>query len=108
MLNKIKIVGKVLPIDIKEKDREERERNEHIFYFSLLVSNPSGSLTILRCVVQGEKAEEIEKEIRQDELLEIKGYLRNEKSGRQVLVKVIDFTKLDIIISDKIDNTQSN
>jgi single-stranded DNA-binding protein len=107
MLNKIKIVGKVLPIDIKERDKEEREKNERIFYFSLLVPNPSGSLTILRCIVQGEKAEEIEKEIREDEILEIKGYLRNEKSGRQVLVKVIDFAKLDII-SDKIDITQSN
>lgn len=107
MLNKIKIIGKVLPIDAKEKAKEEIEKVESIFYFSLLVPSPSGSLTILRCIAQGEKAEEIEGKIREGEVLEIKGYLRNEKSGRQILVKVIDFTKLDII-PDKIDNTQSN
>jgi len=107
MLNKIKIIGKVLPIDIKEKNQEERDKNESIFYFSLWVTNPSGSLTILRCVAQGEKAEEIEREVKGDEVLEIKGYLRNEKDGRQILVKVIDFTKLNIT-SDKIDIAQSN
>jgi len=107
MLNKIKIIGKVLPINTK--DKEEREKNESIFYFSLLVPTPSSSLTILRCIVQGEKAEEIEREIRTDEILEVKGYFRNEKekSSRQVLVRVIDFTKLDITL-DEIDNTQSN
>lgn len=107
MLNKIKIIGKVLPIEIKENDNEERERNELIFYFSLSVTNPSGSLTILRCVVQGEKAEEIKREVKKDEVLEIKGYLRNEKVGRQILLKVINFTKLDIT-PDEIENTQSN
>ena len=93
MLNKIKLVGKVLPIESKQK--EEREKIEPIFYFSLLVPTPSGSLTILRCLAQGEKAEEMEREIRGDDILEVKGYLRNEKQGRQVLVKVIEFTKLD-------------
>jgi len=113
MLNKIKIIGKVLPIDIKERNNEEeREKIESIFYFSLLVPSPSGSLTILRCIAQGEKAEEIEREVKEDDVLEIKGYLRNEKSSRekssrQILVKVIEFTKLDII-PDKIDNRQSN
>src|SRR4051812_12397026 len=106
MLNKIKIIGKVLSIDIKENDKEEGEKNELIFYFSLSVTNPSGSLTILRCVVQGEKAEEIKSEVKKDEVLEIKGYLRNEKIGRQVLVKVINFTKLDMI-PDEIENTHN-
>jgi hypothetical protein len=108
MLNKIKIIGKVAPFEIKEieRDREKRGSSESIFYFSLLVTNPSGSLTILRCVAQGERAEEIEREIQGDEILEIKGYLRNEKSGRQVLVKVMSFTKLDT--TDKIDDSHSN
>jgi hypothetical protein len=105
MLNKIKIVGKVLPIETKEK--EKREKNERVFYFSLLVPNPSGSLTILRCAAQREVAEVIEKEIKQDEIIEVRGYLRNEKSGRQVLVKVVEFTKLDITL-DEVDENYSN
>jgi len=107
MLNKIKIVGKVLSAEAKIKEKEERDKNELISYFSLLVPTPSGSLTILRCVAQGEIAKNIEKEIKQDETLEIKGYLRNEKSGRQVLVKVVEFSKLDTTL-DKIDETSSN
>jgi len=106
MLNKIKITGKVLGIKEKEIDREEQERNESILYFSLLVPNPSGSLTILRCLARGEKAEEIEREVKRDEIIEIKGYLRNEKSGRQILIKLVDFTKLDIIIDSEKELTQ--
>ncbi|CAI2161608.1 15269_t:CDS:2 [Funneliformis geosporum] len=45
MLNKIKIVGKILSVEVKAK--EEEEKNEFIFYFSLLVPSPSGSLTVL-------------------------------------------------------------
>jgi len=105
MLNKIKIVGKVLSAEVKNK--EEEVKNEPIFYFSLLVPNPSGSLTILRCVAQGETAKDIEKSIKSDEILEVKGYLRNEKLGRQILVKVVEFTKLDTNL-DKIDENSSN
>ncbi|CAG8658636.1 5312_t:CDS:2, partial [Ambispora gerdemannii] len=57
--------------------------SEKAFYFSLLVPNPSGSLTILR------------------------GYLRNEKSGRQVLIKALELTKLDISFAD-IDKETAN
>jgi len=105
MLNKIKIVGKILSVEVKVK--EEEEKNESIFYFSLLVPSPSGSLTILRCVAQGETAKSIEKEIKQDEILEVKGYLRNERLGRQVLIKVVEFTKLDTTL-DKVDENSSN
>src|SRR5689334_5203920 len=105
MLNKIKIVGKILSAEVKNK--EEEVKNETIFYFSLLVPSPSGSLTILRCVAQGETAKEIEKEIKQDEILEVKGYLRNEKSGSQILVKVVEFNKLDTTL-DKVDENSSN
>ncbi|CAI2162214.1 17144_t:CDS:2 [Funneliformis geosporum] len=48
MLNKIKIVGKILSVEVKAK--EEEEKNEFIFYFSLLVPSPSGSLTVLRYI----------------------------------------------------------
>src|SRR3954447_8813065 len=102
MLNKIKIIGEVSPIEIREK-----EKNQSMLYFSLSVINPNGSLTIIRCLAKGEKAEEIERDVKGGEVLEIKGYLRNEKIGRQILVKVIDFTELDII-PDEIENTQSN
>lgn len=105
MLNKIKVIGKVLPLETKP--REEKEKNETIFYFSLLVPTPSGSLTILRFLAQGEKAEEIEREIGEDQVLEVKGYLRNEKLGRQVLIKVVDFAKLDMAF-DQIDPNHSN
>lgn len=104
MLNKIKLVGKVLPIEIKE--RENREKKLPIVYFSLLVPNPSGSITILRCVAQGEIAERIENEVK-EEVLEIRGYLRNENNGRQILIKVIEFEKLNIDF-DNIDNERSN
>lgn len=91
MLNGVKIIGKVLSVEIKERE----EKKESICYLSLLVSSPSGSLTILRCFAQGEIVKRIEKEIKQDEILEVKGYLRNERVGRQILIRVVEFTKLD-------------
>ncbi|CAG8476650.1 877_t:CDS:1 [Ambispora leptoticha] len=103
MLNKIKIVGKILPIELKNKE----EKDDLILYFSLLVPSPSNSSTILRCVAQGENAKKIEVEVKKDEILEVKGYLRNEKSGRQILVKVIEFTKIDKTF-DTIDKNSSN
>lgn len=107
MLNKIKIVGKVSSFEVKSKEGEEDRKKETIFYFSLLVPSPSGSLTILRCFSRGEITNNIEKEIKKDEILEVKGYLRNEKSGRQILVKAIEFTKLDTTL-DKVDKNSSN
>ncbi|CAH1756390.1 12193_t:CDS:2 [Entrophospora sp. SA101] len=105
MLNKIKVIGKVSPIKIRENLDQKKEKIT--VYFSLLVPAPSRSLTILRCVAQGEKAEKLEKEIKGEEIIEIKGYLRNEKQGRQVLIKVLDFTKLDIDFAN-IDINHSN
>ena len=120
MLNKIKIIGEVLPIEIKEeieknfyhhdstseeavndsdksqsKHDSEKEIREPWFYFSLSVTNPNRSSTILRCVAQGENAERIKKEIKGGELVQIRGYLRNERDGRQILIKVLEFKKLD-------------
>lgn len=131
MLNKIKIIGKVSISEKKEQDERkidnpdfaseevvndfdkpqsnfdsEKENREPRFYFSLFVTNPNLSSTILRCVAQGENAEMIKREIKKDDLLEVSGYLRNEKDGKQILIKVLEFKKLDPDF--KVDNKQAN
>jgi len=137
MLNKIKLIGKFLPTQIKEQserevdntdsalnettndfDNPEKEKREPLFYFSLSVINPSCSKTILRCVAYGEIAKKIEKEnqeIAKDEevVVEVRGYLRNEKQknelkdGRQILIRVLEFNRLDLNFND-IDKKNSN
>src|SRR5437764_3980935 len=112
MLNKVKLIGKVLPLKIKEKE----EKRELKIYFSLEVPNPSNATTILRCVSQGEIAERIQKELQEGDIAEIRGYLRNERSylpisdkneNRQILTKVTEFTKLEIGFKE-IDKKNSN
>ncbi len=76
----------------------------------MLVPNPSGSLTILRCVSQGEISKRIKQELKNDEIVEIRGYLRNEKNSddsRQILVIAIQFEKIAIQF-EKIDKNNSN
>ncbi|CAG8734509.1 28118_t:CDS:2, partial [Racocetra persica] len=68
---------------------------------------PSGSLTILRCITQGEIATRINEEVQEEDVIEVRGYLRNEKDSRQILVRATEFTKLDISFS-KIDLENSN
>src|SRR6185437_442810 len=125
MLNKIKLIGKVLPLEIKEKEEEKGL----MVYFSLLVPNPSGSITILSCMVKGETAEKIVKELQEDDIAEVRGYLRNEKDrkskekkdreeeieeykkeleekkkgNRQILTKVLGFKKLDLTFDELIE-----
>jgi hypothetical protein len=52
----------------------------------------------LRCIAQGEVAErikkEIEEEIEEEKVIEVRGYLRNEKIGRQIIIRVVEFNKL--------------
>jgi len=115
MLNKIKIIGKILLNEVKDEnekngselvsdsqetetelEKSENEKREPWFYFSVEVLCPSGSLTILRCVAQGEMAERIKKEVKKDETIKVRGYLRNEKNSRQILIRVVDFSKVDI------------
>jgi hypothetical protein len=119
MLNKIKLVGKVLPLEVKEKE-EEREL---IVFFSLMVPNPNCSTTILRCLVQGETAKKLLQELQEGDIAEVWGYLRNEKRGksyppsafasvsdkhtfdeedqnRQILTKVIQFNKVDLTFDE--------
>src|SRR5438876_821871 len=103
MLNKIKVIGKILPLKVKESAEFESEK----VYFSLLVINPSGSNTILRCIAYREIAEKIKAEINGEEIIEIHGYLQNEKSGRQIMIKVQNFEKLDLEFED-IDSEKSN
>jgi len=61
----------------------------------------------LRCISQGEIAERIKKEVKKDEVIEVRGYLRNEREGRQILTRVVEFDKLDLDF-EKIDKTSSN
>src|ERR1044071_4468578 len=105
MLKKIKVVGKILPI--KPKGETDFFKEKPVVYFSLLVVNPSGSDTILRCIAQEKVAEKIKTEIEGEEVVEIEGYLQNEKSGRQILIKVKSVEKLDLSFED-IDSEQSN
>ena len=94
MLNKIKVIGKILPFESKE--RNEMWKENPIIYFSLLVINPNNSSTILRCLAYGEIATKIKSEARGEEVVEISGHLKNERVGRQILVKVQEFTKLEL------------
>ena len=126
MLNKIKIIGKILLNEVKDEnekndsglvsdsqetegelEKSENEKREPWFYFSVEVLCPSGSLTILRCIAQGEMAERIKKEVKKDETIEVYGYLRNEKNSRQILIRVVDFSKVDIELK-KIGEVNSN
>src|SRR4051794_23882637 len=104
IVNKIKIMGEVLPIKNILKETPEKRA---VVYFSLQVINPNNSISIQRCLATGEMAEKIEKEISAGEVAEIEGYLRNEKIGRQILIKVIEFNKLAIRPAD-IEYEQSN
>jgi hypothetical protein len=131
MLNKIKVIGKFLPSKEKEDEgyhseneesgltatnsyktenklgKTERRGEKSWFYFSVEVPCPSASFTILRCIAHGETVERIKKEVEKDEVIEIHGYLRNEENGRQMLITVITFSKLDIDFK-KIDQVSSN
>ena len=93
MLNKIKVIGKILPLELKEKSTTQ----ELLVYFSLIVVNPNEARTVLRCHASGKVAIELEKEAREGEMVEVRGYLRNEKEGRQIIVRVQEFTKLENI-----------
>lgn len=134
MLNKIKIIGKFLLDENRQKElseeksnkfssasqetmnnfdelqskpEAEKENREPWFYFSVLVTNPNNSGTVLRCVAQGENVERIKNEVEKDEIIEVKGYLRNEKIGRQIIIRVLEFSKLDLSFNE-IDQENSN
>ena len=77
------------------------------FRFSLMVWAPSGSKTTLRCVAQGEIAEKIKNEVNQEEVIEVRGYLRNEKEGKQIIIKVVEFSKLNLDF-EEVDKDNSN
>ena len=96
MLNKIKVSGKILP----NKTKKRNESDQLLIYFSLLVVNPNNTETLLRCHASGRTASEIEKEVEKEQLIEVRGYLRNErikdgKKSRQIVVQVLGFNKLE-------------
>jgi len=88
-------------------ESEGENGREPWFRFSLMVWAPSGSKTTLRCVAQGEIAEKIKNEVNQEEVIEVKGYLRNEREGRQIIIKVVEFSKLNLDF-EKVDKDNSN
>lgn len=94
MLNKIQIAGKlILPLKKKEKDSPERD-NE---YYTIVVKTPNKSLTLIRCVVkQIENIERWNKELEDGCVVEVRGYLRNEIKGKQILVRVVSWKRLDL------------
>ncbi|CAG8722865.1 33943_t:CDS:1 [Racocetra persica] len=93
LLNKIRVVGKVLPLEYKEKSLTK----ELLIYFSLLVTNPNGVHSLLRCHTSGKAASALKEQVVADEIIEVKGYLRNEKKGRQIIIQVVEFSKLEDI-----------
>jgi single-stranded DNA-binding protein len=46
-------------------------------------------------MVQGEIIKKIE-DSKENDIVEVKGYLRNEKDGRQIIIKVVEFDKLNL------------
>ncbi|CAG8812962.1 15808_t:CDS:2, partial [Racocetra persica] len=93
--------------EAKPESKPAEKRREPFFHFNLFVPVPSGSLTVLRCISQGEIAARINKEVQEQEVIEVRGYLRNEKDSRQILVRVVEFAKLDISF-EKISLENSN
>jgi hypothetical protein len=60
------------------------------------VPTPNLSLSIIRCFAQREIAESLEQEISPGDVIEVEGYLRNERRNLQILVITTKFTKLAI------------
>ncbi|MCE8163651.1 MAG: single-stranded DNA-binding protein [Candidatus Moeniiplasma glomeromycotorum] len=134
MLNKIRIIGRIILKEENEKNISElvdsavtesdvnefqSERRESWFYFSVLVPVPSGSLTTLRCIARGEIAHQIKKELKENEIIEVKGYLRNDergrarefeqerkKEGRQIIIRVVEFNKIDLIFDELVEQVK--
>ncbi|CAI2172562.1 17523_t:CDS:10 [Funneliformis geosporum] len=72
----------------------EGEGSKSVAFFSVLVINPTGSLTTLRCVARGQVMNDLDS-LENDDLVEVKGYIRNEKESRGILTKVTKITKLE-------------
>ncbi|CAG8831214.1 35281_t:CDS:2, partial [Gigaspora margarita] len=102
LLNKIRVVGKVLPREFKEKSLTK----ELIAYFSLLVTNPNEVQTVLRCHASGKTALALQQEVSDEEIIEARGYLRNEKEGRQIIIQVVEFSKLPEIPSQAVNQVR--
>jgi hypothetical protein len=130
MLNKIKVIGMFLKTEQPENKIEnvnsvsqetenetdktssklEAERGssrEPWFRFSLMAWTPSGSKTVLRCIAEREVAERVKKEVGDKEVIEVRGYLRNESSGLQIIIKVVEFSKIDPNF-EEVDKSNSN
>jgi hypothetical protein len=68
----------------------------------------------LRCITQGEMARRIKKELKENEVIEAQGYLRNDergkvsgfeeerkkKDGRQIIIRLVEFNKIDLTFDE--------
>lgn len=123
MLNKIKVIGMFLGKKQPENkidnvnsisqetenetdtssskfEAEERNNKEPWFRFGLLAFAPSGSKFTLRCIAQGEVAERIQKEVSQEEVIEVRGYLRNKRVGLEIVIKIAEFNKTGLTFAE--------
>lgn len=86
----------------------------------MLVPTPSGSLTTLRCITQGEMARRIKSELKENEVIEVQGYLRNDergkvsrfeeerkkKDGRQIIIRLVGFNKVDLTFDELVEKAE--
>jgi len=86
MLNKIKLIGKYFP---PQELKHKNESNIPFIYFNLLVINPNNVTTILRCKAESSIAEQIYNEVKENEIIEIEGYL--ESVERENITRILKF-----------------
>ena len=99
----MRIVGKLV-LSPKKKDNLDRDSE----YYTMVVKTPNNSITLIRCIVkQIENIEKWNRELDDGCTVEIRGYLRNEVKGKQILVRVISWEKIDTNF-EELDETKCN
>lgn len=56
----------------------------------------------MQCFAERKTVERIKKEVGQEEVIEVLGYLRNRRTGLQIIIKVVEFSKVNLNF-EKID-----
>lgn len=106
MLKKICLIGKLI-LSAKQKERNNMDfidkPYESSAYYNLLVKTPNGSVTLIRCVVQGENLIKWNEDFNENDLVQqdsetivkIYGILKNEMRSRQIMVKINRWEKIE-------------
>nr|CAG8433651.1 12613_t:CDS:2 [Entrophospora candida] len=116
---------KMIP-ELEKNVKEIEEKKISRTYLKLEVPNPSiiNATIILSCTVKKEIVERVQNELQKDDIVEIYGYLRNEKKkknnfpisdklefseneNREIVVQVTEFNKLEIKF-EEINRENSN